>query len=254
LFFPVQPAGNGGAGKTEIWEKRWAISRVRSVELSSTTMISNATPVCPAKDARHAPREASSFLAGTMTETSGRVRTEREVSIRQMVYYKCVRPPLFISILLLFGLLAGCYSGSRPARIGTAAPDFVVKDGSRTVTLSQLHGQVVVLNFWATWCAPCVAEIPSLVSMSQKMKPKGVTVLGVSVDADEDAYLRFVKDHGVTFPTARDADQKSNTLYGTVQFPETFIIDRNGIVRRKFIGAVDWTSPEVIDYLNKLSS
>jgi len=174
--------------------------------------------------------------------------------MRQMVYYKCVRRSLFISILLLFGLLAGCYSGSRPARIGTAAPDFMVNDGSRTVTLSQLHGQVVVLNFWATWCAPCVAEIPSLVTMSQKMKPKGVIVLGISVDADEDAYLRFVKDHGVTFETARDGDQKSNTLYGTVKFPETFIIDRSGVVRRKFIGPVDWTSPEVIDYLNKLSS
>ena len=174
--------------------------------------------------------------------------------MRQMVYYKCVSRSVFISILLLFGSLAGCYSGSRPARIGTAAPDFMVKDGSRTVMLSQLHGQVVVLNFWATWCAPCVAEIPSLVTMSQKMKPKGVIVLGISVDADEDAYLRFVKDHGVTFETARDGDQKSNTLYGTVKFPETFITDRSGVVRRKFIGPVDWTSPEVIDYLNKLSS
>ncbi len=89
--------------------------------------------------------------------------------------------------------------------------------------------------------------------MSQKMKSKGVTVLGVSVDADEDAYQKFVKDHGVTFLTVRDADQKSNALYGTVKFPETYIIDRSGVVRRKFIGAVDWTSPEVVDYLNKLS-
>ena len=156
-------------------------------------------------------------------------------------------------MLLGLGLLAGCYRGTRPARIGTAAPDFVVKDGSQTMTLSQLHGQVVVLNFWATWCAPCVEEIPSLVAMSQKMKSKGVTVLGVSVDADEDAYQKFIKDHGVTFLTVRDADQKSNVLYGTVKFPETYIIDRSGVVRRKFIGAVDWTSPEIVDYLNKLS-
>jgi cytochrome c biogenesis protein CcmG/thiol:disulfide interchange protein DsbE len=128
-----------------------------------------------------------------------------------------------------------------------------VKDGNQTVTLSQLHGQIVVLNFWATWCPPCVEEIPSLVGMSQKMKAKGVTVLGVSVDADDEAYRKFVKDHGVTFLTVRDADQKSNSLYGTVKFPETFIIDRDGVVRRKFIGAVDWNSREVVDYLTKLA-
>lgn len=174
--------------------------------------------------------------------------------MRQIIYYKCVRRLLLIAVFLLLAALAGCYRGSRPARIGTSAPDFIVKDGNQTVTLSQLHGQIVVLNFWATWCAPCVEEIPSLVTMSQKMKPKGVTVLGVSVDADEDAYRRFVKDHGVTFLTIRDADQKSNSLYGTVKFPETYIIDRNGVVRRKFIGPVDWNSPEVVDYLNKLSS
>jgi cytochrome c biogenesis protein CcmG/thiol:disulfide interchange protein DsbE len=165
-----------------------------------------------------------------------------------------VRRSLLLLILLGIALSAGCYRGTRPARIGTAAPDFLVKDGSRTVSLGQLHGQVVVLNFWATWCAPCVEEIPSLVVMSQKMKSKGITVLGVSVDADEDAYQKFIKDHGVSFLTVRDPDQKSNVLYGTVKFPETYIIDRNGVVRRKFIGAVDWTSLEVVDYLNKLSS
>ena len=174
--------------------------------------------------------------------------------MRPIVYYKWVRRSLLPIVVITLVLSAGCYRGTRPARIGTAAPDFMVKDGNQTVTLSQLHGQVVVLNFWATWCAPCVEEIPSLVTMSQKMKTKGITVLGVSVDADEDAYQKFVKDHGVTFLTIRDADQKSNVLYGTVKFPETYIIDRSGVVRRKFIGAVDWNSPEVIDFLKKLSS
>ena len=156
-----------------------------------------------------------------------------------------------IPILLL--LLVGCYSGSRPPRIGTNAPDFTVQDTDRKVSLSELHGQVVVLNFWATWCAPCVAEVPSLVAMSQRMKDKGVTVLAVSVDVDGDAYHRFLKDHGVTFLTVRDADQKSNSLYGTTIFPETYIIDRQGVVRRKFIGAVDWNSMEVTEFLTKLS-
>jgi len=148
--------------------------------------------------------------------------------------------------------LSGCYSGTRPPRIGSAAPDFTVHDSDRTVTLSQLKGRVVVLNFWATWCPPCIEEMPSLVQMQQRMKAKGVTVLAVSVDVDQDNYQRFLKDHSVNLLSVRDADQKSNALYGTFKFPETYVIDRSGIVRRKFIGAVDWTEPDVIEYLGKL--
>jgi cytochrome c biogenesis protein CcmG, thiol:disulfide interchange protein DsbE len=162
------------------------------------------------------------------------------------------RFPVWLGLLTLF--LSGCYSGSRPPRIGTNAPDFTVKDVDRSVTLSLLRGNVVVLNFWATWCPPCVEEMPSLVNMQTRMKNKGVVVLGVSVDADEGAYHRFLKDHGIDFLTVRDADQKSNALYGTIRFPETYIIDRNGVLRRKFIGEVDWNQPEVIEYLSKLSS
>lgn len=148
--------------------------------------------------------------------------------------------------------MSACYSGTRPPRIGTAAPDFTVKDADHSVTLSELRGKVVVLNFWATWCPPCVEETPSLVQMQQRMKDKGVVVLAVSVDADADAYHRFLKDHGVNLLTVRDADQKSNALYGTIRFPETYVIDRNGTVRRKFIGPVDWNSPDITDYLSKL--
>ncbi|MGA7364486.1 MAG: TlpA disulfide reductase family protein [Candidatus Sulfotelmatobacter sp.] len=133
-----------------------------------------------------------------------------------------------------------------------AAPDFTVRDSERTVRLSQFKGQVVVLNFWATWCPPCIEEMPSLVQMQERMKSKGVTVLAVSVDVDESNYRRFLRDHNVNLLTVRDADQKSNELYGTFKFPETYVIDRKGIVRRKFIGAVDWTDPEVIDFLGKL--
>jgi peroxiredoxin len=79
-----------------------------------------------------------------------------------------------------------------------------------------------------------------------------VTVLAVSVDADEHSYRRFLREHNVNLLAVRDADQKSNELYGTFKFPETYIIDRNGVVRRKFIGAVDWTDPEVMDFLGKL--
>jgi cytochrome c biogenesis protein CcmG, thiol:disulfide interchange protein DsbE len=149
-------------------------------------------------------------------------------------------------------MLSACYGGSRPPRIGSAAPDFSVQDDHTKVSLSQLHGQVVVLNFWATWCAPCVEEIPSLVEMQRRMQPKGVTVVAVSVDVDEGAYQQFVKDHKVSLLTVRDPDQKTNHLFGTFKFPETYIIDRNGVMRRKFIGAVDWTDPQITEFLSRL--
>jgi cytochrome c biogenesis protein CcmG, thiol:disulfide interchange protein DsbE len=157
---------------------------------------------------------------------------------------------VFASLLLL--VLSGCYSGTRPPRIGSQAPNFTVQDSQAKVTLSQYRGEVVVLNFWATWCAPCVEEIPSLVEMQRRMKSEGVTVIAVSVDVDENAYKQFVKDHNVNLLTVRDASQKSNQLYGTFKFPETYVIDRNGIMRRKFIGAVDWTAPDVTEFLGKL--
>ena len=157
---------------------------------------------------------------------------------------------IVVSLLLL--ALSGCYSGSRPPRIGSTAPDFTVQDSQAKVTLSQLRGQVVVLNFWATWCAPCVEEVPSLVEMQRRMKAKGVTVIAVSVDVDDGAYRQFLKAHNVNLLTVRDPDQKSNALYGTSKFPETYVIDRSGIMRRKFIGAVDWTEPEISDFLGKL--
>jgi cytochrome c biogenesis protein CcmG, thiol:disulfide interchange protein DsbE len=157
-----------------------------------------------------------------------------------------------IAAVVILLALSGCYSGTRPSRVGAAAPDFTVRDSDRAVKLSQLKGQVVVLNFWATWCPPCVEELPSLMQMQQRMKSKGVTVLAVSIDADEGSYRQFLKDHNVNLLSVRDPDQKSSGLYGTFKFPETYIVDRNGVVRRKFIGAVDWTEPEVIDFLGKL--
>jgi peroxiredoxin len=160
-------------------------------------------------------------------------------------------PALVLSGFLLL-VLSGCYSGSRPPRIGKNAPEFTVQDSDRTVALNQFRGQVVVLNFWATWCPPCVEEMPSLVEMQHRMKGKGVTVLAVSIDVDENAYRSFLKQHGVDLLTVRDPGQKVPVLYGTQMWPETYIIDRNGVMRRKFIGAVDWTDPEITGFLGKL--
>ncbi|HKU23600.1 MAG TPA: TlpA disulfide reductase family protein [Terriglobales bacterium] len=157
--------------------------------------------------------------------------------------------PLLLALTLA---LAACYRGSHPPRIGNPAPDFTVQDGATSVSLHNLREKVVVLNFWATWCPPCIQELPSLEQLQTKFKDRGVEVVGVSVDVDGNAYRQFLKDHKVDFLTVRDPDQKSNTLYGTFKFPETYIIDRRGILRRKFIGAVDWNEPEILDFLSKL--
>jgi cytochrome c biogenesis protein CcmG/thiol:disulfide interchange protein DsbE len=160
------------------------------------------------------------------------------------------RTAVFLTVLTI--LLTGCYRGTRPPRIGTAAPDFTIQDADRTVALRDLHGKVVVLNFWATWCGPCVEEMPSLVQLQRRFADKGVAVIGVSIDVDGDAYHKFLRDYKIDFVTVRDPDQKTSAVYGSFKWPETYIIDRNGIVRRKFIGAVDWSQPEIVDFLNKL--
>ncbi len=165
-----------------------------------------------------------------------------------------MKPKLYalLAVLSLFGLsfLAGCRSGA-PAQVGTVAPDFTVKDSDHAVTLSAYRGKPVVLNFWATWCPPCVEEVPSLVALQKQVGDK-VTIIAVSADVDDDGYHAFVKKNMPGMLTVRDGNNKSNGLYGTYAFPETFIIDRNGVIKRKFVGAVNWTSPEIIDYLNKL--
>jgi thiol-disulfide isomerase/thioredoxin len=119
--------------------------------------------------------------------------------------------------------------------------------------LHDLRGKVVILNFWATWCPPCVEEMPSLVAMQNQMKDR-VTVLAVSTDDSDNEYRRFIQEHGLhpTLLTVRDDAKRSNALYGSFRFPETYVIDKQGVLRRKFIGPVDWTKPEIIEYLNKL--
>ena len=94
-----------------------------------------------------------------------------------------------------------------------------MQDSDRKVSLQEFRGKIVVLNFWATWCPPCVDEMPSLVQMQQKMKGKGVEVLAISVDADQSAYQNFLKSYKVDLLTVRDPEQKSNNLYGTSKFP-----------------------------------
>jgi cytochrome c biogenesis protein CcmG, thiol:disulfide interchange protein DsbE len=166
----------------------------------------------------------------------------------------------FIFPLLFIVVGTACYHGAKPSGIDQAAPGFTVQDSERSVSLDQFRGKVVVLNFWASWCPPCVEELPSLMQLQTQLEPKGVVVLGVSVDADAGDYAKFLKDHSVNFLTVRDPGQQNKTgvvaqvssRYGTFRFPETYIIDRNGILRRKLIGAVNFTQPEIVEYLGRL--
>src|SRR6516165_5629737 len=105
--------------------------------------------------------------------------------------------------------------------------------------LTDYRGKVVVLNFWATWCPPCVEETPGLIQLQRRIASRNGVVLGVSVDEDEAAYRKFLQDHGINYPTSRDPSKKSALDYGTVMYPETYIIDRQGKIARKIIGPQD---------------
>lgn len=160
------------------------------------------------------------------------------------------RSPTLLSISCLALLAAGCDRGDHPNRLAQPAPLFTIGDGVQTLDLASLRGRVVVLNLWATYCAPCVQELPSLLDL-QRQLPQ-LAVIGVSTDQDDAVYRRFLLQHHVNLRTVRDGDQRINALYGTTLIPETYIIDRNGLLRRKFIGAQLWTSPEIISYLKNL--
>ena len=153
---------------------------------------------------------------------------------------------------LILCLSTACYTGSRPPHIGNAAKDFTVQDSDRSVSLNQFRGKIVVLNFWATWCPPCVEELPSLMAMQERMKSRDIVVVGVSIDVDGNAYHNFLREHGINFLTVRDPQQKVASMYGTSGWPETYIIDRQGVLRRKIVGPVDWTSPDIVQFLSRL--
>jgi len=163
-------------------------------------------------------------------------------------------------VLVCLFILTGCYGRSKPSSIGTIAPDFTIKDADRSVTLSQLRGKIVVLNFWATWCPPCVDEMPSLEHLQKRFQARDVTILAVSVDDDAEDYHKFLKQHDIDLLTVRESGQKTPTgviapvssSYGTFKVPETYIIDRSGVIQRKFIGEVNWGQPEIVEYLSRL--
>jgi cytochrome c biogenesis protein CcmG/thiol:disulfide interchange protein DsbE len=136
---------------------------------------------------------------------------------------------------------------------GDKAPRFTVttEDG-KTVSPTNFGGKLLVVNFWASWCEPCIAETPSLEAMSQLLAKKGVVVLGISMDTNEKRYRNFLSEYGISFETSRDPSADNATSYGTLQYPDTYIIDSSGKVVEKVINWQDWTKPEVLEHIQKM--
>jgi len=159
---------------------------------------------------------------------------------------------LLAALTLSFLGVIGYSLRDTSAREGGPAPEFVLTtDAGRRITPQSFGGKVLVLNFWATWCAPCIQEIPSLDAFQKRFKGSGVVVLAVSVDKNVEKYRRFLDHVHVAFATARDPNADLSTQFGTFQYPETYII-KDGRVMRKYPGAEDWGSENVTRYVESL--
>lgn len=122
----------------------------------------------------------------------------------------------------------------------------------KPVSLSQFKGKAIMLNFWATWCPPCREEMPSMEALYRKFKGTDLVMLAVSIDDNVETIKEYIKKNNYTMPVFHDADKEAAAAYGLTGVPETFLIDRKGIVVEKFMGALDWTKPEVVKLLQDL--
>ncbi len=172
---------------------------------------------------------------------------------------------LFFCGFCLFSLTAMGPAGPREAKkenlspfeidklANNQAPDFTLKDihGS-SLSLSSLKGKVVLLNFWATWCPPCKAEMPSFNKLYKEMKPRGFEIIAVS----NDNAIRYVKEYlsknSFDFVILWDENQIVTKKYKIFTVPTTLLIDRNGVIVEKFFGERDWTSPKIKKKIEKL--
>ena len=136
------------------------------------------------------------------------------------------------------------------------APDFTLPDlDGRAIRLSDFKGNVILLNIWATWCLPCVEEMPSMEKLHQALRGDGLTILAVSIDeSGAETVAPFMKKHNLSFTALTDTKGIVKNLYRTTGVPESFIIDKKGIIIEKIIGARDWSSPGAVDYFRNLIS
>jgi peroxiredoxin len=134
---------------------------------------------------------------------------------------------------------------------GSMAPDFTLKDlKGNSVTLSQLRGKVVFLNFWATWCPPCRAEMPAMERLNEVYGSQDFVMLAVNIEEDVEAVKAFLKENPHSFSVLLDLEANAQNLYGVYRFPETFLIDKKGKIVERYLGAWDWSG---VDFLKKIN-
>ena len=160
-----------------------------------------------------------------------------------------------IGVVILFAMPS--YRQGEASIAGTTARDFPMEYEGKPAHLSDLKGKVVVLNFWATWCPPCVEETPALNRLHNYVKSRNGVVYGVAADQYDADIEKFRREQGVVFPTYRDPLTRDNhspiaQSYGTSMYPETYVIDRNGKIARKFVGYQQWDSPEMLAFFDSL--
>ena len=144
-----------------------------------------------------------------------------------------------------------------PLKIGSEAPDFAARPmapGAEVKGIDDYKGDVVLLNIWATWCGPCRVEMPSMQRLEETLGPKGLRIVAVSVDVPgmEQSINDFADELKLSFEILHDPSQKIEQIYQTTGVPETFIIGRDGRVRRRVIGQDNWSSPANIAFLERL--
>ena len=162
---------------------------------------------------------------------------------------KALRLGILVLTVALVAVLASTLR-ERLVVAGDSAPSFsVTTDTGRKISTSDFGGKILVVNFWATWCPPCISELPSLNQMAAEVKGSGVVVLGISVDKDKVAYDKFLKKVKLNFETSRDPAADISSEYGTFKYPETYVINRDGKVLEKFIADQPWTDPAIITRL-----
>ncbi|HBI14846.1 MAG TPA: thioredoxin [Desulfobulbaceae bacterium] len=163
------------------------------------------------------------------------------------------RWPLLLSLALL--LLAGCGPGNQPATtavVGQPAPAFTLTDlHGRNWRLADLQGKVVFLNFWATWCQPCLQEMPSMAALDEKMAKESFQMLTILYNDRPQIAENLLRKTGLSFPVLVDTNGVAARQYGLTGVPETYIIDPQGVLREKFIGPADWGSAKALALLKK---
>lgn len=176
----------------------------------------------------------------------------KRTNVKQLVFLAVL---LLITVVVIAGYVASKKPGRKtPIQSGDRAPEFRLPAlDAAQVSLAEYRGKVVMVHFWATWCPPCVEELPTLAQLNKSMSGKDFVMLAVSVDEGGAASVAaFLRKNNVQLPVLLDPDHAVASSYGTFKFPETYVVDRGGIVRRKIIGAMDWRDPQALRMLNDI--